>query len=208
VTFIVRIRGVSKVFTLILILATSALSDVNGVDLSRAVHVNARNVLDEPDPIDIQGCSSLGELDIAFRTDNNGSPNVGVVLIDPRGRRFGFDPLDKRAWDELPVAQGYIDCDVLDDSDACQGVVQICGPISGTYKLEVIAQRTTAYSLSILGRSKGTHDTHGPQFSQSDAHVNDVDIRGGSRDVVLVDYSRDPQEMVAARSQLSQHAQR
>jgi hypothetical protein len=106
------------------------------IPISSAAHANARKVLDEMDAQDIEGYSSLGELNIAFRTDNNGPSNVGVVLIDPRGRRFGFDPLEKRAWDELPVAQGYIDCDLLNDAHACKGLVQICGPIGGVDQLD------------------------------------------------------------------------
>jgi len=208
VTFIVRIPGPLKVFMLILVLAWPALSYASFVYGSSAAHESARQMLDEIDPNEIQECSSLGQLEIVFRTDKDGPPLVGVVLTDPRGRRLGFDPLDKRAWDELPVAQGYIDCNILDHEDSCEGLVQICGPVSGTYKLEVIAQQTTAYSLSISGRSKETHDGHGLQFSRSEANFSNVAIHGGVRSVVFVDYSRDPQEKVAAQLQLSLQAQR
>src|SRR6202030_4223858 len=78
------------------------------------------------------------------------SPNVGVVLTDPRGRRIGFDPVIKHAWQALPIAQGDINCDDLGRTNSCQGIVQICGPISGTYRLEVIALQTTAYSVSVF----------------------------------------------------------
>ena len=89
-----------------------------------------------------------------FRTGNDGPPNVGIVLTDPRGRRIGFDPVTKRAWQALPVAQGDINCDDLGRTSTCWGIVQVCGPISGTYELEVIALKTTAYCVSVLGRSK------------------------------------------------------
>jgi hypothetical protein len=79
------------------------------------------------------------KLDIVFRTDNNGPPNVGVVMTDPRGRRIGFDPLTKHAWQDLPVAQGEMNCDDPDGAGACRGSIQICGPLTGTYTLELIA---------------------------------------------------------------------
>jgi hypothetical protein len=58
-------------------------------------NTSLRKISIELDPQDENGCFSMGKLDIIFRTDNNGPPNVGVVLTDPRGRRIGFDPLSK-----------------------------------------------------------------------------------------------------------------
>jgi hypothetical protein len=163
--------------------------------------MSVREVLEELDPEDTNGCFSMGELDIVFRTDNNGPPNVGVMLTDPRGRRIGFDPLTNHARQDLPVAQGDIDCNDLDGTDACRGLVQICGPLSGTYWLELIAQQSTAYSVSISARSKGVSDGNTLQSSRSEADLNNVAIRVGFRDVVLLNYSRDPQEKVSAQLQ-------
>jgi hypothetical protein len=109
-----------------------AVGDANLGHVSRLTDSSIRELVDELDPDDNGDCLSLGALDIVFRTDNYGPPNVGVVLTDPRGRRIGFDPLTTRAWDALPVAQGYIDCDDLDGRGTCRGVVQVCGPVSGT----------------------------------------------------------------------------
>jgi hypothetical protein len=140
-------------------------------------------VLEELDPEDTNACFSMGELDIVYRGDNNGPPSVAVMLTDPRGRRIGFDPLTKHAWQDLPVAQGDIDCDHLDGTDTCRGLVQICGPLSGTYRLELIAQQTTACSVSIVARSKGVGEGKTLQSSRSEADLNNVAIRVGSRDV-------------------------
>src|ERR1700688_67684 len=149
---------VVKVLTFfMLIIPSPVLSDANLVNVS-VRNTSPRNVIEDLDPDDTGDCLSLGELDIVFRTDNNGPPNVGVVLTDPRGRRIGFDPLIKHAWQALPVAQGDISCDDLGRTSACRGVVQVCGPISGAYKLEIIALKTTAYSVSVLARSKGVFD--------------------------------------------------
>jgi hypothetical protein len=82
------------------------------------------------------------------------------VLTDPSGRRVGFDPFTKRSWDELPVAQGFIGCDESYAGGSCDRV-QVCGPVSGVYKLEVIAQKTSAYSLRLSARSKRVKDIAG-----------------------------------------------
>jgi hypothetical protein len=50
-----------------------------------------------------------------------------------------------------------MDCDDLGRTDTCLGIVQVCGPVSGTYRLEVIALQTTAYSVSVFTRSKEVH---------------------------------------------------
>jgi hypothetical protein len=100
----------------------------------------------------------LGERDIAFRSDNSGPPSIAVVVTDPRGRRIGFDPLTKRGWQELPVAQGSIDCDKSDGKDACRGLIEVCGALSGTYKLEIIASASSDYTLTISARSEEVRD--------------------------------------------------
>jgi hypothetical protein len=185
-----------------------ALSDAHVRNSLQTAAMSTREVHDERDPKeDTEDCSALGELDIVFRTDNNGPPAVGVVLTDPRGRRIGFDPLTKHAWQELPLAQAYINCDDLDGAGGCRGLVQICGPVSGTYQLEIIAKQTTAYTVSISGRSRETRDDHGFRSFHSEANVNNVAIHTGSRDAVLLDYSRDPKEKVAAVLQRSLRAQ-
>jgi hypothetical protein len=184
---------------LMMIVPRSALSDANVMHVSSLADTSIREPMDELDPDDDGVCLSLGALDIVFRTDNYGSPNVGIVLTDPRGRRIGFDPLIKRAWQALPVAQGYIDCDDLEGRGICRGVVQVCGPVSGTYKVEVIAQKPTAYSLSISARSKEVLGGDGLQSSYSEADLNNIAIRARSRDIVLLNYSRNFRESVTGQ---------
>src|SRR5258708_562646 len=155
-------RRILKMLALLMVIVPrSALSDANLGHLSKLADTKIRQLVNEFDPDENGDCLSLGALDIVFRTDNHGSPNVGIVLTDPRGRRIGFDPLTKRAWDAFPVAQGYIGCDDPDGRGTCRGVVQICRPVSGTYKLEVIARQTTAYSVTIAARSKEVLDGDG-----------------------------------------------
>jgi len=183
-----------------LIIPSPVLSDANLVNVSVG-NTSPRNVVEELDPDDTGDCLSLGELDIVFRTDNNGPPNVGVVLTDPRGRRIGFDPVIKHAWQALPIAQGDINCDDLGRTNSCQGIVQICGPISGTYRLEVIALQTTAYSVSVFARSREGLASHSLTSHRSKTDLNNVAIRKRSREIVLLQYSRDPQANVTAQLQ-------
>ena len=192
---------VVKVLTFfMLIIPSPVLSDANLVNVSVG-NTSPRNVVGELDPDDTGDCLSLGELDIVFRTDNNGPPNVGVVLTDPRGRRIGFDPVIQHAWQALPIAQGDINCDDLGRTNSCQGIVQICGPISGTYRLEVIALQTTVYSVSVFARSREGLASHSLPSHRSKTDLNNVAIRKRSREIVLLQYSRDPQANVTAQLQ-------
>jgi hypothetical protein len=196
-----------KVLTLfVVIIPRLALCDRSLVDSIKDRDAGIRKVLEEVEPKDDMDCLSMGELDIVFRTDNNGAPKVGVMLTDPRGRPIGFDSLTKHAWQQFPEAEGYVDCDDLHGSDARRGIVQVCGPVSGTYKLEMIGQKTTTYSVSISARSKELVDGGKVHSSRSEAELNNVTIRARSRDIVLLHYSRDPQENVTAQLQHPVHA--
>jgi len=183
------------------IIPTPARSHANFVHVPSLADTRIRDVLDELDPDDTDDCLSPGELDIVFRTGNDGAPNVGVVLTDPRGRRIGFDPLIKHAWQALPVAQDDINCDDLGPMNTCWGIVRVCGPISGTYKLEVIALKTTSYSVSALDWSKEVFDGNSLQSHFSKTDLNSLAIRKRSRQIILLHYSRDPQENVTAQLQ-------
>jgi hypothetical protein len=183
----------------------SALGGASVMHVSSFDDTSIREPMDELDADDDDVCLSLGALDIVFQTDNYGSPNVGIVLTDPRGRRIGFDPLLKRAWQALPVAQGHIDCDDLEGQGTCRGVVEVCGPISGTYRVEVIAQKTTAYSMSISARSREVLEGHGLQSSYSEADLKNIAIRAGSRDIVQLNYSRNFRENVTTQLQHTVH---
>jgi hypothetical protein len=200
---------VVKILTFfMLIIPRPALSDASLVNVLSVSNRSPRDVIEESDPDDTDDCLSLGELDIAFRTDNDGPPDVGVVLTDPRGRRIGFDPLIKHAWQALPVAQGDINCDDSGQTNTCQGNVQVCGPITGTYRLEVIALQTTAYSMSVFARSREVPDGNGLHSHSSKKDLNNMAIQKRSREIVLLHYSRDPRGNVTARLQHPLYAQR
>jgi hypothetical protein len=115
----------------------------------RTVAIANREIHDEPEAADLGDCVALGELGLIFSTENNGALNVGVVVTDPRGRRIGFDPLTKSSWDELRLAQGFINCDASYADGRCRGIVQVCGPVSGGYKVEVVGQ-SHPFTVSVV----------------------------------------------------------
>jgi hypothetical protein len=168
------------------------------VEHSSGPRTGADEVRDEPDPSEAQSCFALGRLDITFRTEKKGPPEVGVILTDPRGRQIGFDPVQKSGFQQLPEAQGYIDCDAPGTEGACSGVIQVCGPVSGIYKLEVIAVQNTEYSLGVSARSREVAGkNHDLEASDSDTEVDQVPIQKGSRDILWLNYSRDLKSKVA-----------
>ena len=189
------------IFALLILVPWPVFGDVHLGDVAFVSALNTREVHDERDPNDAGDCLGLGELDIAFHSNNSGPPTIGIVLTDPRGRRIGFDPLTKRGWQELPVAQGSIDCDESDGKDACRGLVEVCGALSGTYKLEIIANAASDYTLTMSARSQEVRDGQHLWSSYSDYDLISIPIRKGSRNFISVTYSRDPNLRVAAQLQ-------
>jgi hypothetical protein len=200
VVSVINIRIVA-VFSLLILASKAVFGDVWLHDAASVSAVNTLEVQDERDPNEAEDCAALGEVDIAFLTNNSGPPTIGIVLMDPRGRRIGFDPLTKRGWQELPAAQGSIDCDESDGKDACRGLVEVCGALSGTYKLEIIANTASDYTLSISARSQEVRDGQRLWSSYSEYDLSSIPIQKGSRTFISVTYSRDPNLRVAAQLQ-------
>lgn len=190
---------IATVLLLLMIGTGQAFSDGHLPDAGSAAAVSAPPLQVDRDPHNFDECLALGELNIAFRTRNDGPPDIGVVVTDPRGRRIGFNPLTKRGWQELPVAQGSIDCDQSDGRDACRGLIEVCGALSGTYKLEVIANAGSDYTLTISARSEEVRDGQHMWSTWSEYDLTSIPIRKGSQNVISVTYSRDPSLRVAAQ---------
>jgi hypothetical protein len=72
----------------------------------------------------------------------------------------------------------------------------------------MIGQKTTTYSVSISARSKERVDGGKVHSSRSEAELNNVTIHARSRDIVLLNYSRDPREKVTAQLQHPLHVTR
>jgi hypothetical protein len=206
-TLTVTSTAVTIVSLLMLAIPTPVFSNVPFTHAVTTVPLSKHEIRDEPDPDDSEDCFTLGELDIAFRTNHNGPPQIGVVLTDPRGRRTGFDPLTKHAWGEIPEGEGFIDCDSSDGKDTCSGYLQVCGPLSGSYELEVIGRESSNYTVSVSARSKEIRNGERFWSSRSNTKLNNLAIRQGSRDVISLSYSRDAALKVAAQLQKHRNGQ-
>ena len=198
---LVTILRIATVLSLLMIGTGQAFSYRHLPDAESAATVSAPTLQVDRDPPSFDECWALGKLNIAFRTHNDGPPDIGVVVTDPLGRRIGFDPLTKHGWQELPVAQGSIDCDQSDGKDACRGLIEVCGALSGTYKLEVIANAGSDYTLTISALSEEVRDGQHLWSSWSEYDLSSIPIRKRSRNIISVSYSRDPNLRVAAQLQ-------
>lgn len=164
-----------------------------GVDKPFPARAQVRTVHDESDPKDRQSCYSMGQLTLTYETGEIGPPKVGLRITDPRGRRIGYDPEAEKGWQELPLAQGFVDCDENEDSGEvrhCAGIIQICGPISGTYKVEVLPAESGQYSISASGTSEETRDERGFHSTDSRAELKS-EIQKHTPETLLLKYSRE-----------------
>jgi hypothetical protein len=151
------------------------------------------DIRDEADPKDTQSCRTMGQLQISYRTEGAGAPRVGVIVTDPRNRRIGYDPVISKTWQELPQAEAFVDCEENGESlRNCQATIQICGPVSGAYKVQVVASESGRYSLEILGLSAEGRNHRGIRTTGSHADVRDVAIERRSRDSLVMKYYREP----------------
>jgi len=150
-------------------------------------------MLDEADPTTLQSCESMGKISVIYETGNAGPPSVGLRITDPRGRKIGYDPRVPKVWQELSLMEGFVECDQNDDTtflNHCAAHIQICGPVSGTYKLEVLPTRNGAYSISVLGMSQSSEDQIGFHSTDSRADYRG-EIRQQEPDILMLSYSRE-----------------
>ena len=72
----------------------------------------------------------------------------------------------------------------------CAAHIQICGPVSGIYKLEVLPTQNGTYSITVMGTSESKRDQAGPHSTASRAQYKS-EIRKQSPDVLTLNYSRE-----------------
>lgn len=164
-----------------------------GVDQTLPTRAEMRAVHDEVDPKDQQSCYAMGQISVTYKSGEVGPPNVGLRITDPRGRKVGYDPRTNQGWQELPLAQGYVECDANEDTGEarhCAGYIQICGPISGTYKVEVLPSQPGKYSVSVAGTSQQTRDERGFRSTDSQVELNS-EIQKQTPETFLLKYSRE-----------------
>jgi hypothetical protein len=152
-----------------------------------------REVRDEADPTDQQSCYSMGQINLAYESGEVGAPNVGLRITDPRGRKIGYDPLAHKGWQEFPLAEGFLDCDENEDTGElrhCAGYIQICGPVSGTYQVDVLPAHSGKYSIHVLSTSEQTRDELGVHSTGSRVEWNSK-IQDQAPATLLLQYSRE-----------------
>jgi len=149
-------------------------------------------MFDEADPTDLQSCESLGRISVIYETGNAGPPNVGLRITDPRGRQIGYDPRVPKVWQELSLAEGFVECEQNDDTALlhhCAAHIQICGPVSGTYKLEVLPTRNGTYFIGVVGLSQPMQDQTGFHSTDSRAEYKG-EIQRPAPEILWLSYSR------------------
>jgi hypothetical protein len=150
-------------------------------------------IRDEVDPTDPQSCNSMGQINLTYDTGEVGPPNVGLRITDPRGRKIGYDLRSDKGWQELPLAEGFFDCDEDEDTSKlrnCAGHIQICGPISGTYQVEVLPVKRSKYSISISSTSRETWDELGFHSARSQIEFKS-ETKDLAPEILLLEYSRE-----------------
>src|ERR1700688_2188264 len=185
------------VWTLAISLLQLGVSSGRAAELDADTNLTARSPLhqirDEADPTDQQSCESMGQIGIVYETGNAGPPNIGLRITDPRGRKIGYDPRTPKVWQELPLADGFVECNELGEKTGlkhCAAHIQICGPVSGTYKLEVLPTRNGTYSITAMGTSESKRDQFGVHSTASRAQYTS-EIRKQSPDILTLNYSRE-----------------
>jgi hypothetical protein len=133
---------------------------------------NAREIRNEADPEAEQACFSMGRITLHYASGDVGPPTIGFRITDPRGRTIGYDPRTNEGWQEMPLAQAFLDCEENEETGElrrCKGHVEICGPLSGTYQVEVLPTRSGRYSINASGTSQTTRNETGFHTTSSQA---------------------------------------
>lgn len=154
---------------------------------------SAREIHDEIDPTDERSCASMGQMTVTYQSENSGPPQVGLRITDPRGRKIGYDPRTPKVWQDLPLATGFVECDENDNLtgfERCSAHIEICGPLSGNYTLEVLPTQNVAYAISVSGTSQSTRDPVGIHATGSRAQYRSQ-IRQQAPDILTLNYSRE-----------------
>jgi hypothetical protein len=90
---------------------------------------------------------------------------------------------------------------------SCTGTIQICGPVSGTYKVQVLASETGRYSVNVSGTSQEVLVRKSFRSTDSNTGIQDVLIRKRMQDSLVIRYSREPGSRVELlRSQDAENA--
>jgi hypothetical protein len=179
--------------TLWILLSSSQSFAGRGTQSTSLSNAVAREIRQEADPrSDEQDCVSSGKVTIVYASNDSGVPNVAFQITDPRGRTIGYDPDTKRGWQEMPLAEAFLDCEQNDDTGElrdCKGHIEICGPISGTYQIEVLPTKNGKFSLNAWATSQSERAVSARSATHSQAEWKSQ-IHEHEQVILSLQYSR------------------
>src|SRR5262249_29173607 len=130
---------------------------------------------------------------IDYASGQPGLPETAFRVTDPRGREIGYDPRTNRGWRQIPLAQAYLDCEENDETGElrqCKDHIEICGPVSGTYRIELSPMQSGKFSVTVSATSRRTRNESGYGTTASQAELQG-ETHGHEQAVLLLHYSRE-----------------
>jgi hypothetical protein len=155
--------------------------------------LSTREIYEEADAEYEEACSSMGSITIEYAGKETGRPDMGFRIIDPRGREIGYDPRTSRGWQELPLAQAFLDCEENEDTGElrqCKGHVEICGPVSGSYQIEFLPTHSGKHLINVSATSQRMRTEFGSDTTSSRADLNS-EMHKQEPAELLLQYSRE-----------------
>lgn len=177
-------------FLLVECLETFATQGIERTSRSRAT---VREISEEADPKYEQACFSMGRMTIDYSTGEPGLSKAGFRVTDPRGREIAYDPGTNRGRQELPLAQAYLDCEENDETGElrqCKDHIEICGPVSGMYRIELSPVQNAKFSVEVSAVNMRIRTRSGYDVTSSRADLQG-ETRGHAPAVLLLHYSRE-----------------
>lgn len=143
-------------------------------------------------------CSTWGHLNISYGGVSavKEARLLDFVLIDPKGRRTGYDTSQSRFLDEIPAARFQIIA--LDEEEAKlaeepDGALELCNPMDGVYTLQAVGASDGWYWVQMLAASREDFTTAAePRVRFSAAQVPHKPAKRGTVQTIRFRYSRDP----------------
>lgn len=122
-------------------------------------------------------------------------PAAELLLTDPKGRKTGLDPAQRKAYQEIPNSSYElegIDDDETGEPGPSSGIVDVwCAPEEGEYTLEVIGILRGQYQLEVVGTDLELEPSH--------RLLGPLSIRPGARHKYVIGYERRPGAQVKVR---------
>jgi hypothetical protein len=162
------------------------------LDMHQRLNQPERAIHEEADPANEQACFSMGRMIVEYASGEAGVGRMGFRIVDPLGREIGYDPRTSKGWQDMPFSEAYFDCDeneATGEMTSCKAHIEICGPISGRYRIELSSAQIAKYHINVSAASQRSRTESGYQGT-----VSRADFEGALREqdsaVLLLQYSR------------------